>query len=212
MEIWGREWIPINVIRLGGVHSVHFPNGKTATEGVWFEPSYTEAFIYSPSDSTHVQKQVSTILRRIFKFKYAARFPDALLRYVRALDERDQNNALIKLWGALEVITNEETANYTKTVERCSFIFREYEYHKQVLECLREYRNQSVHAGDHSGDAKVHCYHLQYYFSQLIFFFLSKTPKFANFDEVNRFLDLPREKEKLRREKRVIEKALRYIS
>lgn len=211
MEIWGKEWIPINVIRLGGVHSVHFSNGKIATEEVWFDPSYIEAPIYSPKDSAHIQTQVSIILRRIFKLKYAARFPDALLRYVRALDERDQNNALIKLWGALEVITNEETANYNQTVQRCSFIFGEHEYHTQVLESLREYRNQSVHAGDQSGDAKVHCFHLQYYFSHLFWFLLSNAQKFASLDEAYRFLDLPREKEKLRRQKRIIEKALRYI-
>jgi hypothetical protein len=212
MELWGRDWIPINVIRLGGAHSVHCSDGTVATDGVWFEPSYTEAFVYSASNGAHVQKQVSIILRRIFESEYAARFPDAILRYVRALDERDQNNALIKLWGALEAITTQEPVDYSKTIQRCSFIFEDHKYHTQILETLRDYRNRSVHAGDQSEAAKVYCYHLQYYFSQLLFFLLAKTRRFANLDEKNRFLDLPREKEKLQARKMLIEKALRYIS
>lgn len=211
MEYRGIEWIPINVIRLGGCHTVHHPDGKMATETVWFEPNYTEASIYRPPQDNALQKNLSYGLRRLFKSKYAAQLSDALLRYVRALDERDQNNAFIKLWGAVEALTNPGTANYDLVVRRCSFLYHDTQYHRQILEHLREYRNQSVHAGDQSNVAKVHCFQLQRYFFRLIFFHLANVHGFANMDEANQFLDLPPDKVTLLKQKRMRQKALRFI-
>ena len=37
MDIIGQEWNPINVVRLGSIHTIHAASGKLATEEVWFE-------------------------------------------------------------------------------------------------------------------------------------------------------------------------------
>lgn len=211
MEYRGIEWIPINVIRLGGCHTVHYPNGKMATETVWFEPSFTEAPIYHLPQDNALQKNLSYALRRLFKSKYVAQLSDALLRYARALDERDQNNAFIKLWGAVEALTNPSIANYDLVVRRCSFLYRDTLYHRQILEHLREYRNQSVHAGDQSYAAKVHCFQLQSYFFRLIFFHLDNAHEFASLDEANQFLDLSTDKDTLLKQKRMRLKPLRFV-
>ena len=212
MEYRGIEWIPINVIRLGGCHTVHYLDGKMATETVWFEPNYTEAPIYHLPQDNDLQKNLSYGLRRLFKSKYAAQLSDALLRYVRALDERDQNNAFIKLWGAVEALTSPGEAKYDLVIRRCSFLCPDTLYHRQILEHLREYRNQSVHAGDQSDVAKVHCFQLQRYFYNLIFFHLANVYEFASLDEANQYLDLPPDKGTLLKQKRMRQKALRFVS
>ncbi len=212
MEYRGIEWMPINVIRLGGCHTIHYPDGKMATKTVWFEPNFTEAPIYRPAQGSALQKNLSYGLRRLFSSKYTAQLSDALLRYVRALDERDQNNAFIKLWGAVEALTSPGEAKYDLVIRRCSFLYSDIVYHRQILEHLREYRNQSVHAGDQSGAAKVHCFQLQRYFSRLIFFHLANAHEFASLDEANQFLDLPPDKDILLKQKRMRQKALRFVS
>ncbi|OGT02714.1 MAG: hypothetical protein A3F73_14025 [Gallionellales bacterium RIFCSPLOWO2_12_FULL_59_22] len=212
MEYRGIEWIPINVVRLGGCHTVHYPDGKMAAETVWFEPNYTEAPIYRPAQGSVLQKNLSNCLRRLFKSNYAAQLSDALLRYVRALDERDQNNAFIKLWGAVEALTSPGEAKYDLVIRRCSFLYRDTLYHRQILEHLRECRNQSVHAGDQSDSAKIHCYQLQTYFYSLVFFHLANVHEFASLDEANQFLDLPTDKDTLLKQKRMRLKALRFVS
>lgn len=212
MEFIGKEWIPINVIRLGGCHTVHYPDGKMATETVWFEPNYIEVPINSPSQASVLKKNLSYALKRLFKSKYAPQLSEALLRYVRALDERDQNNAFIKLWGAVEALTSPDEAKYDLVIRRCSFLYRDTLYHRQILEHLREYRNQSLHAGDQSDVAKVHCFQLQSYFFSLIFFHFANVHEFANLDEANQFLDLPTDKDTLLKQKRMRQKALRFVS
>jgi len=211
MEYRGIEWMPINVIRLGGCHTVHHPDGEMATKTVWFEPNYTEASIYRSPQDNAIQKNLSYGLRRLFRSKYVAQLSDALLRYVRALDERNQNNAFIKLWGAVEALTNPGVANYDLVIRRCSFLYSDNVYHRQILEHLREYRNQSVHAGDQSDVAKVHCFQLQRYFYSLIFFHLANVHEFATLEEANQFLDLPPDKATLLKQKRMRQKALHFI-
>ncbi len=135
-----------------------------------------------------------------------------MIRYVHALDERDQNVALIRLWGAIEALTVPSEANYDLVTRRCSFLFPDHEYHKQVLEHLREYRNCSVHAGDQIGRAKTNCYQLQHYFNNLIIFHLNYAKDFSSLEEANNFLDLPSNKKTLQEKKLLIEKAIKFIS
>ena len=151
-------------------------------------------------------------MRRLTSAQYGTALTEALLRYVRALDERDQNNAFIKLWGAVESITSPEVAKYDLLIQRCSFLFNDTQYHKQILEHLREYRNSSVHAGDQNELAKSHCFQLQYYFVQLFLFHLRNGQVFSSLDEANQFLDLPPDKAKLLARQRMIQKALKFVS
>jgi len=115
-------------------------------------------------------KNFHQFFKRLDECKYKKVLNDALLRYVRALDEKDHNSAFIRLWGALESIAAPSESNYESITRRCAFLFKEAEYHKQVLEHLREYRNKSIHAGDQSERAKTFCFQLQYYFRELILF------------------------------------------
>jgi hypothetical protein len=212
MELMGQQWKPINKVRLGGAHTVHKERGGIATEMFWYEPNFVKAIPFSPLGIKNFKSNSRWALKQLNASPYSDLLKEALLRYVRALDERDQNVALIRLWGALESLTTPSEANYDMLTRRCSFLFKERDYHKQVLEHLREYRNSSVHAGDQSERAKTNCFQLQFYFHHLLIFHLNNSNTFKSLEEANKFLDLPSEKGELENRKSLIEKAIKFIS
>lgn len=211
MEIFGEQWKPINKIRLGSAHTVHKDSGKIASDNFWYEPNFTSATIFKPQKPDIYSNNCKWALKKLADISYSMTLKDALLRYVRALDEKDQNVALIRLWGALEVLAAPSEANYDLVTRRCAFLFAEYDYHKQVLEHLREYRNSNVHSGDQSERAKSNCYQLQFYFYRLVLFHLKNQCEFSSLDEANSFLDLPTKKETLQNRKRLIDKAIKFV-
>lgn len=210
MEIIGNESMPINEIRLGEVHTIHKDDGHVGYDGIWHEPNFVKAKLYSPEKIDIFTKNTVWALTQLEKSNYSQSLKEALLRYVRAFDERDQNVAFVRLWGALESISAPFEANYDPIIRRCSFLFAEHEYHKQVLEHLRECRNRNLHAGDQNERAKTNCFQLQNYFRQLILFHLGNTDDFASLSEANELLDLPIEKDILNRRKQILEKAIKY--
>lgn len=129
---------------------------------------------------------------------------------MRALDESDPNTAFIRLWGALEMLVVPGQADYAKLVQRCAFLFNDTEFHRQLLEHLREYRNTNVHAGEESEQARTHCYQLQIYFVALLRFHLGNAKFFQSLDEANLFLEFPPDEKELKRRSQLIDKAIRY--
>lgn len=211
MERVGLEWNPINKVRLGSMHTVHNADGTVSGEQVWFEPNFAATSILVVEKPEMFRKNSSYVWRRIKASTYPAPLYDALLRFVRALDERDQNTAFLRLWGALESLTSPDRANYDNVVRRCAFLHEDARYHEQIMEHLREYRNASVHSGDQGENAKTHCFQLQMYFFYLIRFHLQNAGFFQTLDEANSFLDLPPDKYVLARRKRLLDKAMRFV-
>lgn len=212
MEIVYNNWNPINKIRLGSIHTIHNKSGEIASDQVWFELNFAEATSFKPDHPEHLRKLTNASLKKLKNCTYSEALSSALLRYVRALDERDFTTALLHLWGAIESLTSPDIANYEQVVRRCSFIFRETEYHQQLLEHLRESRNQSIHTGDQCETARINCLQLQRYFYHLMFFHLGSTHFFKGLSEANEFLDLPRNADELKRKKEFASKALRFRS
>lgn len=89
-------------------------------------------------------------------------------------------------------------------------MFAERPYYAQVLEHLREYRNRNVHVGHEIEDLDYHCYQLQMFFKEAVFFYLSNYKIFPSLILANRFLDLPSGYEELMHLKMSVGKALRY--
>lgn len=207
-EIWSNEWTPINKIRLGPTHTLHNENGKTINNIYWFEPNFTQASLYTPDNPKIYNKNCKWAMEQLFKLPYGEKLKEALLRYVRALDERDQNVAFIRLWGALESVCASGENNNDLVIRRCSFLYQEHSYHKQVLEHLRDYRNSNVHAGSYTEQAKVHCYLLQRYFYNIMIFYLKNKFNFKSLEEANAFLDLPPDITTLEKKKGLMESAI----
>jgi len=139
-ELGPSDWTPINRVRTGSIHTLHKQNGALAVEryNYWYEPNFVET---SPLDALQYKffpTNTRWLLDRIHECKYSKQLKSAILRYVRALDERDSNVAVIKLWSALEALTSPTQANYDQVVRRTAFIHHDHKILLQVLEQLRE--------------------------------------------------------------------------
>ena len=211
-EYIGNQWNPINKVRLGEFHTIHNDAGEAHVDMFWFDPSYSPATPYISNDIMIIIKNVRFIISNLPKLgrKYESILTDGLLRYVRSFDEQNQNVAVMRVWGALETIAAPNESNCDSVTRRCSFLYKEHEYHKQILEHLREYRNRNVHAGEESKKAKNHGFQIQRYFKELLLFHICNAENFSNIEEANRFLDLPANKSSLLRNKKLIKKALSF--
>jgi len=211
MEIAGQGWKPINVVKLGPIHTVHLADGELATKSIWFEPNYAEVSSFDVGTGNYKKLSADTFAK-LQKSNYRRVLVEALLKFVRALDERDQNTAFLKLWGAAESLLVPDHADYEKFVRRCSFLYKEREFHMQLLEHLREYRNTSVHAGDESDLAKTHCFQLQAFFRPLMLFHLHHSAEFSSLSEANDLLDLSPDPAALQRKRYLLDKAILFVS
>lgn len=190
MEIIGIDWNPINVIRLGPIHTIHMDDGLCASQ-IWFEPYHSPASAYAPKDFLSTRKFINSCLTRLRNCPYQEAVKASLVVYVRALDEWNQSNALIRLWSALEMLASPGHGNYDAVIRRCAFLWTDADFATQTLEHLRDYRNGLIHLGAERAEAKSHCFQLQQHYRALVYFHLGQSGRFRTLDDANRFLDLP---------------------
>jgi len=212
LEISSNTWKPINKVRLGYCHTIHDTTGEAIPNTYWFEPHFREEKLFKPFNPELFLEKTEFIVSQLDKHPYEQVLQNALLRADEALDEVDQNVALIKLWSALEILAAPNDSNCDHISKRCSFLFTERDYHQQIIEHLRSYRNSNVHIGQGQGDTRVRCFTLLRYFKKLIFFHLKHKNQFNSLDEANQFLDLPYDKRGLEKQKEMINKAIDFIS
>ncbi|MHB8068493.1 MAG: hypothetical protein ACYDIC_11400 [Desulfobaccales bacterium] len=196
-QTWIRESYgvrePINKIILGPIHTMHSVSGKIASDIWWYDPEYIKAvkthdIVKNLSDLYQFEKKVRKSIRQL---KYREKAEWALREYARALDNRSWGTAFLALWSVLEVLTHSGGDNYKVTIRRASFIFKEADLHREVLNHLRESRNDFVHSNEYSDDIEIYIYQLKRYVEALLRFHLSNGKSFANIQDVAEFLDLP---------------------
>lgn len=211
-ELGPSDWTPINRVRTGSVHTLHKQNGALAVEryNYWYEPNFVETRPFDAWQYKHFPKNTRFLLEQVQECGYSKQLKSAMLRYVRALDERDSNVAVIKLWSALEALTSPMQANYDQVVRRIAFIHHDHKILLQVLEQLREIRNRNIHAGEELENARFACFFLANCFGALFEFHTGNIDKFSTLDDANNFLDLPVSKTALNKRKGLIEHALKY--
>ncbi|MCT7613875.1 HEPN domain-containing protein [Aliarcobacter butzleri] len=205
--------IPINKIRLGKYHTIHDINGKNINpERYWFEPNYEETKVYyhSQDEIESLKKDIKFVLSQLKKCKFSKNIEKALLRYVRAFDEKDSNVAFLKVWSALEYIITNDRNNKNDLVKRCSFLYKDGEYTKQIFEHLREYRNETVHSGIRNEEVRYYCFQIQRVFKQLIFFCLRKANEFDSIEDMHHFLDYSDNLSKLEKDKEILERVIKF--
>lgn len=189
----GRRNDPVNQIVLGPFHSLHHPSGELATNTFWYEPGYR--FPPSPLKLNDLaeglwrfESDVRTALKRL---AYRTTMEQALLRYVRALDEHDWQKSFSRLWSLLELITHTQQAKYDVTVRRACFLFEEHGYFRQLLEHLRENRNRATHDDEGTEDTEALMYQLKNIIENLLFRQIFNRLRFNSMAEWGEFLDMP---------------------
>lgn len=200
----------VNVVSLGGHHTVHLADGKSAREGYWYEPYFKPKSLHKPDKPDLMSKNIRWATRKINSSNFGKAMVSSLLMYVRGLDLHDHNAAFLKVWGALEMLTTPNQADYDKLIRRSVFLFKEVKYQRQVLEHLRMYRNANVHAGEESENARIHCYQLQTFYSAIIWFCIRNGSNFSNLEDLGEFLDLPSEPIALEQRLKQIRRAIKF--
>lgn len=203
----------VNSVGLGPIHTVHKPDGQLASEVFFYEPFHWQL----PRARNFGQRwsavtTFETMLRRdLARHSYRDEMERCLRRYSHALDELQYDTALLKLWGILETLTGTQPKQHSRREShRAAFLFRDFDYHCQVIKQIRDDRNRFAHLGTSDEDrGESRMYLLKRYVEQLLVFHLRHKSRFTTIDEAASFLDLPRDRSKLRAQRRMIDKALR---
>ena len=210
MELIGDSYKPINAIRLGKFHTLHEDNGVAALNTqYWFEPNFVSANNATLKKPEILIKNTNFFMDTIAEHKDKALLTEGVVRYVRSLDEKDQNTAVVKLWATLETLLTKGESNCDGISRRISFLFEEYNYHAQILEHIREYRNSNIHSGLENQNAKNFAFQLQFYFYRLMLFYVKSVSDFPRVEQANKFLDSPRDAERIKEEIAKLEIALK---
>ncbi|WP_458129498.1 hypothetical protein [Pseudomonas sp. Z2-11] len=202
----------INRIRLGGLHSVHNDHGDLTSENYWYEPDYESRipFMFDPNNLKSIASNIRKIISRIEKLNGGEKIKDGIIRYVRALDESNKDYLIIKLWGAFEATVGQND-NSDIIIRRCTYLYKDQELVRQVLEVAKVYRNRSVHGNFSSSIADQIGYQLHSIFRHLIFFYVG-SKYLASVPEANSFLDSPLATGDLERKIFFLKKAIRFRS
>ncbi len=204
---------PVNEIAIGPIHTLHKPSGELATETFWYEPSYRAPV--QPKDLKHdianVQKFYRSVRAKLRKSKYRVDLERALVRYVRALDERDWHIAFLKLWSVLEFLTSTTAKDsHEVTIRRVAYVFAQREYQLQVLKALRDHRNQVVHASASTEEIQTYMYLLKRCIETLFGFHPANNFSFSSLKDAAVFLDLPTDLDALNSRIRLARYALKF--
>lgn len=204
---------PVNNVVIGPLQTLHLPNGTLATELYWYEPSYQGPLKVSTlKDYKTLYKFQENLRKSLKKSTFSDFLETSLIRYTRALDTRDLENSFLKLWGLLESLTQTSVNDSHKvTVRRASFLFSERNYAKQVLNHLREYRNNAVHFGKDNYNIQTFVDQLREFVEFMLLFLINNKLAFKNLDEVAQFLDLPDNSITLRSKIKMLNNALRFL-
>lgn len=189
---FGGQKKSVNQITLGAIHTLHDNSGCKINDTYWYQPGYVDSLKRVKfSDNGYKTLEFTKNVRKSLKnHSYKKEIESSIVRYVRALDSQDYNSVFIKLWSVLEHLTCTLKDSYDKTIKRTVFHFDDREYHRLVLEQLRQYRNKSVHLGAGESDIDVHVYQLKNYVEQLLRFHIGNYFKFNSMPESARFMDL----------------------
>lgn len=204
---------PINDIQLAPFRTVHEMSGTLATEEFWYEPGYRK-----PANLFDNKAKFSDILvfarslrRRLTVSAYRDDLRSALIRYVRALDSADLNDAFLRLWGLLEYLTHSTRDPSSVTTRRAAFMFRDRERSILLLSNLADFRNRLVHAGSDSDDIESLVFQLKRYVDALLVFHLGNRFGFESRAEAAAFMESPSDTVKLKHQLRRLQQALGFI-
>lgn len=209
---FGDSYQPINKIRLGKMHTIHNVCGVGFKYPIHFEVNFRKGTLEKPKYPDIFEKNVSYYLREISKSSFSRKIEQALLRYVDALDEYDNNVAVTKLWGAMESLVANGQMNCDSMPSRIAAQYQDFELTKQLVMHIRDYRNELIHRGVKDDDSIHRAYQLQKFLSDLLSFYISPSHNFKDLDTANKMLDKAAlGKERLFEELDSVKKALKFI-
>lgn len=205
---------PVNKFILGPLHTLHEPDGKLATKTWWYNPEYVYQIDPSnPSKDLEKLYKFENIIRKLLaKNNYSKEIVSAILRYTRALDLTNWEDAFLRLWSILEYLTaTGPNDSYSITIRRAAFLYRGDEYARQVLTHLKDYRNRTVHAESENHEIQAYMYQLKRFVESLLEFHLGNKFGSNSLKEVSTILDLPCNRNELCKKREALSKAEKFF-
>ena len=205
---------PVNDIRLSPFHTVHETDGKLATQTYWYDPGYSKpASLFSDKAKfSRLTAFAKNLRSRLGQLPYRSEIEQALIRYVRALDSADLNDAFLRLWSVLEYLTDSTHDPYKVAARRAAFMFADRERSQLVLTHLTNYRNRFVHAGSETDDIESLVFMLKRHVDALLIFHLGNRFGFTSRAEAARFMDLPVTRAEIDVRLKQLRQARKYLS
>lgn len=207
---WGGRQSPVNRVGLAPIHTLHWPSGESAFDSWWYEPTYVAPLRIVEDRMPAAVDFGKFVFDRLAKVPYRDQYRDWARCYGRSLSEANWATSYILLWQALEAVTGTSKMKYETTIRRAAFLYDDVEYHRRVLQDLRDCRNELVHAQQDPTGLETRLYVLKRYVESALVFHLGHAGDFKSLDEAGHFLDLPTGKEVLRRRLVLVEKAAKY--
>ncbi len=202
---------PINAILPGSLHTLHLPDGVVVEEIFWLELQVLKRdWIFIADDKwPDVQKRANKLLSRLRSIKYRAEMENALVRYVRALDEADPRSSFNRIWSVLEFVTD-SVGDYDRLIRRASFLSqdRERTLVRMLLQHLRDVRNAIVHEDDERPNIQTYLEQVKLVTERLIMFHLRNGKRFESRAAAVDYLDTPVDNDAVRRRMRDYRRAL----
>lgn len=204
---------PRNSILLGPIKTIHDIAGNVNEDIIWYELDYI-----NQRQPISIEKEWKDMVIRynkynklISKCSYSGMLTDMIVQYIRGLDNCELQKCFVSLWMILEKLTNTTTESYKSTIKRAAFLYKDREYHVQVLTHLKNQRNELIHNMNfHDDEAIIN--QLKIYAERLICFHLFYGHRFDSLQEVSFFMELPSDIKELNKKMKIIKEAKKFIS
>lgn len=161
--IFGKSDKLLNKVVLGQYQTLHNEDGEILVNYQY------ENNIVPPIEIKEPVKFLQQLYQKICKSQYKEKLINSLLIFVKALDNLNPNVAFILLWNAIDQLTNTNSVNYNPIIERFKGLY-ENPKHAEIIERLKQIRNDYVHRIEEHRNAREYCFELQRYFFNLLFF------------------------------------------
>lgn len=204
---------PVNLVRLGPIHTIHNQDGSRASDQFWYEEDYVKDW-----GTRRLTKKEAEILRK-FSLDCRKRLDrsslkeiamNGLRRYTRALDKWNWETCFVELWGTLELLTDTKFQSYAVTTKRAAAMYEDYQVALELVKHLRERRNRAIHSAEVYRDLEILIYQLKGYVEDLLRLYIQNPFKFSTPEEVGVFLDLPHGREQIYRRMKLLQNALHF--
>ena len=215
MRFGERSRKPINRILRGETSTLHFSDGKVVNNHfIYFTLDYKESKILQlePEKVKSLKSSINWLTKAFNNCnpKHQHKIGQTLNCYVDAFDEYSFDISFLKVWTALEKITNSDQND--DVIRRCLALFPQNSksFEKQKLEALRLFRNEFIHEGDRGLDSFHACFGVQdFLYILIIKFNLAYSGFFENIEEANLYLDnYVTDLNELKKRKKIIDKVL----
>ncbi len=202
---------PINALLAHPVYTIHEPNGELASDSWYYDSTYqTEGALINQYEIANQGRKCFEILRKkLYSHPYSDVVINAITRYVRALDHVSYEMAFIQLWSICESLTLTTRTESKRTVKLIKAMYHDGDRVDVILQILLEFRNRTVHFGEHSQDIEFLLFHIKNLVEDLIFFHAFNRYSLNSLEESVNFLDLGLNIENLSMKEALLKKAIK---